>query len=202
MSFPAWITDPSSLLITEEGYNALPDEVARSIEVVDGKVIFCESPTREHQRVSLNLSWALKSARPASPCLEVLPDTDMYYDQIDTRVAGSDRRFTMRRPDITVHRCLPPGIRLTSSNVLVAIEIVSTNSQTDFIDKRGEYAAQRIPVYLIVILSGASVDSIEEYRLDWSGRSYQLATVHRGILDTDLPEGLKVSVPFTDLEAL
>lgn len=126
----------------------------------------------------------------------------MRYDLANMHVTESTRRFTMRRPDVAIHRCLDSGRRLTSSDVLVAIEIVSTNSETDFHDKKAEYAGQRIPVYLIVILSGASVESIEEYRLDWSGRNYQLAGVHRGSLNTDLPEGLKVSVPFTDLEAL
>ncbi|GAB2866333.1 hypothetical protein GCM10022221_78500 [Actinocorallia aurea] len=38
-------TDPASLQITEEQYERLPEEVARSIEVVNGMVIFCESPS-------------------------------------------------------------------------------------------------------------------------------------------------------------
>ncbi|MEQ4717581.1 Uma2 family endonuclease [Nonomuraea sp. B19D2] len=202
MSVPIWASDPESLLITEEEYEALPEDVARSVEVVDGRVIFCESPTPEHQRVSLNLAWALKSARPAAPCLDVLQDTDMRYDYANAHVAETGRRFTLRRPDITVLRCLEPGTRLTSASVLTVIEIVSTNSETDFNDKKAEYAAQRIPVYLIVVLAGARVHSIEEYRLDWSGRNYQLAAVHRDTLDVVLPKELKLRVPFAELERL
>ena len=200
MSLPAWATDPASLLITEEQYEALPEDVARSVEVVDGSVIFCESPTPEHQRVSLNLAWAIKSARPATPCVEVLQDTDMRYAHANSHVSDGVKRFTMRRPDISVLHCLKPGERLTSADVLAVIEISSSNSETDFNDKKAEYAAQRIPVYLIVVMDGATINSIEEYRLDWSGRSYQLVTVHRGGLETVLPEGLQVSVAFSVLE--
>jgi len=31
------------LLITEEGFEALPEEVRKQIEVIDGRVIFCPS---------------------------------------------------------------------------------------------------------------------------------------------------------------
>jgi hypothetical protein len=64
---PVWATDPSSLLITEEEYEALPAEICKSIEVVNGRVIFCESPSPSHQRVSRNLTMTFLAARPASP---------------------------------------------------------------------------------------------------------------------------------------
>jgi len=202
MSLPVWATDPSSLLITEEQYDALPEDLAHSIEVVDGSVIFCESPTLEHQRVSVNLTWAIRSARPSEPCIDVLQDTDMRYVHVNPHVSSEGRRFTMRRPDISVFWCVKPGAKLTSADVFVAVEISSTNSETDFVDKKAEYAARRIPVYLVVIVEGTTVNSVEEYRLDWSGRSYQLVTVHRGGLDVDLAEDFKVSVAFAVLEQL
>ena len=73
-------------------------------------------------------------------------------------------------------------------------------TEADFNDKRAEYAAQGIPVYLIVVMSGSEIDSIAEYRLDWSGRNYQLVTVHRRSLTTEVPEGMKLDVPFRQLE--
>jgi hypothetical protein len=51
-------------------------------------------------------------------------------------------------------------------------------------------------------MTGAEVDSIEEYRLDWSGRNYQLAAVHRTYLLTELPEGMKINAPFAELEQI
>ena len=96
MPLPAWASDPSSLLITEEEYEALPPEVCKSIEVVDGSVIFCESPSPRHQRVLKKLTRALEDARPDSgPRIDVLPDTDMYYLE-DRAVGDKAGRFTMQ----------------------------------------------------------------------------------------------------------
>ncbi|MEU5875984.1 Uma2 family endonuclease [Spirillospora sp. NPDC047279] len=174
---PVWATDPSSLLITEEEYEALPDEVCKSIEVVDGRVVFCESPTPEHQRASRDLTMALLAVRPPEPRLDVLQDTDMRYRHRNPHVARSGKRFTFRRPDISVLRCLDRGARLWSDDVITAVEITSSDDEVDFNDKRAEYAAQGIPVYLIVVMDGDRIGSVEEHRLDWSGRNYQLAAV-------------------------
>lgn len=205
MPLPAWATDPSSLLITEEEYRALPSEVCKSIEVVDGSVIFCESPSVEHQRVLRNLTRALMDARPGDgPRIDVVPDVDMYYVGQNSHVSDKGRRFTMRRPDISVLYCVERGAKLTSASVFTAVEIAGLDSrQRDFQDKKAEYAGQRIPVYLIVVLDAdEAVHSVEEYRLDWSGRNYQLAVVHRDVLDTELPEGMKLNVTFGDLEGV
>ncbi|HMD91785.1 MAG TPA: Uma2 family endonuclease [Trebonia sp.] len=200
MVFPVWATDPSSLLITEEEYEALPAEICKSIEVVNGRVIFCESPSPGHQRVSRNLTMIFLAARPGTPCIDVLQDTDMRYRHRNPHVVRAGKKFTFRRPDVAILRCLQPGALLWSDDVLVAVEITSSDDDVDFNDKRAEYAAQGIAVYLIVVMDGAGIDSIEEYRLDWSARNYQLAAVHRNSLVTELPEGMKIDVSRTDLE--
>jgi Uma2 family endonuclease len=179
--------------------------VCKSIEVVDGSVVFCASPSPEHQRVLRNLTSALYEARPSGgPCIDVLPEIDMYYVERNTHVGAKGRRFTMRRPDISVLYCLDRGAKLTSTNVFTAVEIAGSDSrQRDFQDKKAEYAGQRIPMYLIIVLDpNEAIHSVEEYRLDWSGRSYQLATVHRDVLDTELPEGMKLNVTFSELESV
>ncbi|MEU8118570.1 Uma2 family endonuclease [Spirillospora sp. NPDC049024] len=205
MPLPAWATDPYSLLVTEEEYEALPAEVCRSIEVVDGAVVVCASPSPRHQRILRNLTRALVDARPSGgPCIDVLPDTDMFY--VEQNAHGSDKGqwFTMRRPDISVLYCLEGTARLTSANVFTTVEIAGADSrQRDFQDKKAEYAGQRIPVYLIVVLDASeAISVVEEYRLDWSGRSYQLAAVHHRVLSTELPEGMKVNVAFSELEGV
>jgi hypothetical protein len=53
---------------------------------------------------------------------------------------------------------------------------------------------------LIVVMDEADIDSVAEYRLDWSGRNYQLVAVHRQSLTTELPEGMKLDVRFSQLE--
>jgi Uma2 family endonuclease len=50
--------------ITEEQYRALNEEISRTIEVVFGHVIKCESPTPRHNRIARRLANALESARP------------------------------------------------------------------------------------------------------------------------------------------
>jgi hypothetical protein len=63
--------------ITQEQYHALNEEISRTIEVVFGHVIKCESPTPRHNRIARRLANALEPARPpADPCLTV--DTDAY----------------------------------------------------------------------------------------------------------------------------
>ncbi|ROO88999.1 Uma2 family endonuclease [Actinocorallia herbida] len=200
MRLPVWATDPASMLITEEQYEALPADIARTIEVVDGRVIFCQSPTPEHRTVSFNLTAALKGARPKGPCVAVLQDTDMWYVYANVRKSAEGKHFTLRRPDVSVLWCLKPRARMTSADVFVAIEISSTNTETDFADKKAEYARQGIEVYLIVVMAESRIHSVEEYRLDWSKRNYQLAAVHREALRTSLPEGMLIDVSFTELE--
>jgi Uma2 family endonuclease len=188
------------MLITEAEYEALPSEVCKSVEVVDGVVVFCASPTPAHQRVSRNLTMALLMARPPSPYIDVLQDIDMRFRHRNSHVVRGRKQFTLRRPDVVVLRCLQPGALLWSDDVIVAIEITPSDDDRDFNDKRAEYAAQSIPVYLIVVVIGSEIDSIEEYRLDWSDHNYQLTTVHGRSLTTELPEGMKLDVPFPQLE--
>jgi hypothetical protein len=64
---------------------------------------------------------------------------------------------------------------------------------------RAGYAAQGIPVYLIVVLDGTQIDSIEEHRIDWSAWNYQLVAVHRESLVVELPEAVKINVSFGEL---
>lgn len=202
MTQPVWATDPSILLISEEQYDALPEDVAHRVEVVEGNVIFCQSPTPEHQMVAFRLQTALMAARPSEPCVQVFQGTDMTFAFVNAHITDERKKFTLRRPDVSVLRCIERGSKMTSADVLVAVEITSTNEDTDFIDKKAEYAFQRIPVFLIVVMENTRIHSVEEYRLDWAGRAYLLAAVHRGALSTELPEGIKVDVSFGALEEM
>jgi len=64
MSVPAdwyrWIPEQ----ITTEEYAALPEEFCRSIEVIDGHIVKCESPSRVHNRVAFNLTQIEGRLRP------------------------------------------------------------------------------------------------------------------------------------------
>ncbi|MCW2942293.1 MAG: hypothetical protein JWN00_5278 [Actinomycetia bacterium] len=40
-TLPSWTSDPESLNITEEVYDALPDDIRKLIEVIGGNVVLC-----------------------------------------------------------------------------------------------------------------------------------------------------------------
>ncbi len=65
-------------VITEEEYEALPESVSRTIEVVYGRVIRCEPPSPEHNRIARRLANAIEAARsPVDPCMVVDTDIDV-----------------------------------------------------------------------------------------------------------------------------
>lgn len=198
MTLPIWAADPESLLLTEEQYEELPDHVRRSIEVIDNHVIFLHSGTVEHSRVARRLADVIERARPPAPCIAVSTEVDMHYGKRYTDAQGN--LFSFRRPDVTVHRCLERGARLDTRAALIVIEVVSPGSErTDRIQKVAEYAREQVPVYLIVTLDDKLyVKHIEEYRLDWSRRAYQLVTVHDSELD--LTDPFPFSVTFAELD--
>ncbi|WP_378734427.1 Uma2 family endonuclease [Nocardia brasiliensis] len=194
---PAWATDPEMLLIDEEGYAALPAEVQKQIEVIDGRVIFCRSGSVEHNIVARRLANGFDAARPAEPCTRVVTDFEMHYLKVRPNSPG----FSFRRPDVTVHRCISRGQKLDTSDVMLVVEVVSPGSEyIDTVDKRAEYAAEGIPVYLVVHLDDElRVKIIQEYRLDWASGSYRQAEPHQEVLV--LKEPFPVEIPFSAIDA-
>ncbi len=172
--------------ITAQEYEALPEDFCRTIEVIDGHIVKCESASRLHNRVGRRLASVLEEGRKPEPCLMV--ETD-----VDVRI--SDVPLNFRRPDITVHRCLPNDRRLYAADATLVVEIVSPDSsfRTDTVDKKAAYAAAGIPVYLIVFLTEAQdgIEQIEEYRLS-EGR-YHLVCLHTRRLSLDTPVAVDVA---------
>ena len=77
MSRPGWFDDLPDYL-SEAEYRDLPEDIARTIEIVHGHVIRCESPVPRHNRIARRLLFALESARsPSGPCLTVETEIDV-----------------------------------------------------------------------------------------------------------------------------
>jgi Uma2 family endonuclease len=192
MTTPDWYSLPET--ITEDDYEALPEDVCRTIEVVYGHVIRCQSPSPEHNRVARRLANAIESARsPAGPCMKV--DTDI--DVVLWRVPG----FTFRRPDVVVYECLEvPGIKPPASRTKLVAEITSPSTkQEDLVDKVAQYAAAGIPIYLVVIMDDKyEILGIREFHLAATG-TYRLHAEHRGILRLEYP--VRADIAFSDLLA-
>jgi Uma2 family endonuclease len=181
-----WIPDQ----ITARDYELLPPEFCRTIEVIDGHIVKCESPSRLHNRVARRMAAHMEAARKPEPCLMVETDVD---------VRLSDVPLSLRRPDVVVYRCLDDDARLYADDTVLVVEIVSPDSShhTDTVEKKAAYAAAGIPVYLIVFLTepGDGIEQIEEYRLS-EGR-YHLVCLHTRRLTVDVP--IPVDVAFGEL---
>jgi Uma2 family endonuclease len=192
MSRPRWFDElPESM--TEAEYHDLPEEVARTIEIVYGHVIKCESPVPRHNRIARRLSYALESARPpAGPCLTVETEIDVVLWRVP--------RFTFRRPDVVVYECLDdPARKPTAQETVMAVEVTSpTTAQEDLLDKKTQYASAGIPLYLVIVLTEKyDIAEILEFHLDAAASAYRLYAVHRSVLDLEQP--VRLSLPIADL---
>ncbi|MGY5277183.1 Uma2 family endonuclease [Nocardia gipuzkoensis] len=181
-----WIPDQ----ITARDYELLPSDFCRTIEVVDGHIVKCESPSRLHNRVARRMAAHMEAARKPEPCLMVETDVDVRLSNVP---------LSLRRPDVVVYRCLDDDARLYADDTVLVVEIVSPDSShhTDTVEKKAAYAAAGIPVYLIVFLTepGDGIEQIEEYRLS-EGR-YHLVCLHTRRLTVDVP--IPVDVAFGEL---
>lgn len=192
MSRPRWFDElPESM--TEAEYRDLPEEVARTIEIVYGHVIKCESPVPRHNRIARRLSYALESARPpAGPCLTVETEIDVVLWRVP--------RFTFRRPDVVVYECLDdPAGKPTAQETVMVVEVTSpTTAQEDLLDKKAQYANAGIPLYLVIVLTEKyDIAEILEFHLDAATSAYRLYAVHRSVLDLEQP--VRLSLPIAGL---
>jgi Uma2 family endonuclease len=98
-----------------------------------------------------------------------------------------------------VSRCTDKDARLFARDTLMVVEVVTPASgYTDTVDKLAEYAYEGIPLYLLAFLEGDPyLKMIQEYRLDWPSRTYQLAHTHMDELTLNDP--FPVRIPFGEL---
>lgn len=126
MATPPWYESLPEVM-SEAEYRALPEDIARSIEVVHGHVIKCESPAPRHNRIARRLAGSLEAARSMSgPCLSVETDIDVVLWRVP--------KFTFRRPDVVVYRCLDnPGQKPDESQTLAVVEVSSPGTVRDLV---------------------------------------------------------------------
>lgn len=137
---------PQPALVTAEEYEALPEEIAQAIEIVDGCVAYCAAPTPDHQTAGRRLANMLEhhsreAMRKGHECFTVTTGVDLRL---------RDLPLLNRRPDVGLYRCLDRerDERLRAEHALLVVEIVSPGSETqDTTDKLGEYAKAGIPHY-------------------------------------------------------
>jgi Uma2 family endonuclease len=174
---------PQREQITAEDYERLPEEICRAIEIVDGRIVYSEAPSRQHRLAARRLANLIEQAARAAMarggrCLTVNIDVDLRLRDVP---------LLHRRPDVVVYQCLDDDERLRAEHAQLVIEIVSTWSQTsDEVDKLGEYARAGIPHYWIVRLDNNGVAVVERYQLDHATSQYK----HVGTFMKDEPGSL------------
>jgi Uma2 family endonuclease len=178
----SWLREAMSApIVSMDTYLEMPEDLSRTIEVVDGMIVHCESPSENHQGIQQALVNALGEAarkldRRFGTCHRVRGDLDVLLTEVP---------FHFKRPDVVLYRCLPEDRsgrwsgKPVASDVLIVLEIVSQHSiSADTAEKRIEYAAAGIPHYWIVRMAqedGPAV-SVERLRLT-SDRHYVLEQI-------------------------
>jgi Uma2 family endonuclease len=186
-AWPDWLDLPDGLSAAQ--YDALPEEICRRIEVVDGAIIVSAAPRRLHQVIGRRLANALEAACGSG--LAVATDVDLRLRDVP---------LLNRRPDIVVYDAsLPDDAVLRPQHRVLAVEVMSPGSvTTDQTDKPAEYAAAGIGHYWRAELDPAeSVLSVFCYRLDPTTGSYASAGVHSGKMTVSDP--LSVTIDLTTL---
>jgi Uma2 family endonuclease len=183
-ALPDWMDLPNGL--SAQDYEALPEEICRRIEIVDGAVIVNAAPRRQHQDICRRLANALEAA--CGPALAVSMDVDLRLRDIP---------LLNRRPDAVVYDAsLPDDAVLRPQHCVLVVEVMSPGSvTTDQTDKPAEYAAAGIRHYWRVEHDPAeSVLSVFCYRLDPTTGTYASAGVHSGKMTVTDPVSVTVDL--------
>lgn len=186
-ALPDWMDLPDGLSAQE--YEALPEDICRRIEIVDGAIIVNAAPRRLHQDICRRLANILEAA--CRPALAVSTDVDLRLRDIP---------LLNRRPDVVVYDgSLPDDAALRPRHCILVVEVMSPGSvTTDQTDKPAEYAAAGIPHYWRVEHDPAeSILSVFCYRHDPTTGTYASAGVHSGKITVTDP--VSVTIDLTTL---
>ncbi len=81
----------------------------------------------------------------------------------------------------------------------MVVEVTSpSTAREDLLDKKAQYAAAGIPLYLAIVLDEKyDIVDIREFHLDAAASTYRLHAVHRSVLDLEQP--VRLTLPISDL---
>ncbi|WIV52937.1 Uma2 family endonuclease [Amycolatopsis nalaikhensis] len=142
--------------VTAADYAALPEDVCRRVEIVDGAVVVLPAPLRSHQLLARRLADVLE----ANSGLELAVVTGA-----DLRI--QEAPLVKRRPDIAVYDARVPDEQvLRPADCQVVVEVMSSGSATaDRLGKPAEYAATSIGHYWRIEVG----DSSASFAMCWTG---------------------------------
>ena len=184
---PDWMSShPDGL--TAADYEALPEDISRRIEIVDGAIVVNAAPRRPHQTVSRRLATALEAALESAG-----GDLAVDYD-IDLRLR--DVPLLNRRPDLVVFDAtLDDDAVLRPEHCLLVVEVMSPGSVTaDQIDKPAEYASSGIAHFWRVEFDDNRSAVVYRYRFDPTTRCYALVGVDTEKLSVTDPVAVTIDL--------
>ncbi|MCW2938098.1 MAG: hypothetical protein JWN00_1083 [Actinomycetia bacterium] len=205
----SWIREATgSPEMTMDLYLEMPEDLSRQIEVEDGRIVHCESPSPSHQRIARNLIQALmditeKQNREDRTCREVNGELDVLFAEVP--------RFHYRRPDVIVYRCVPKNRggrwkdKPVASDVLIAVEVVSRATITEDLDtKRRLYARAGIPHYWIIRMAGDDGLAVSLERLRLTADQTYVSSGHalrdRDLSAVDTIDPFQISITWAQLD--
>src|SRR5438067_10738686 len=101
--------------LTAADYEALPEELCRSIEIVDGAIVVSPAPRRTHQILARRLANVLEEG--AGPAFAVATDVDLRLQDVP---------LWNRRPDVVVYDAsLTADAVLRPEHCCLVVEIMS-----------------------------------------------------------------------------
>ncbi|HEY3611895.1 MAG TPA: Uma2 family endonuclease [Pseudonocardiaceae bacterium] len=180
-ALPDWMTShPDGL--TAADYDALPEEICRRIEIVDGGVVVNVAPCRAHQHLVRHFATALGT---------VLNERLAVTFNVDLRLVGVP--LLNRRPDVVVYDAsLADDEVLRPRHCVLVVEVMSPGSvTTDRFDKPAEYAAAGIEHFWRIEMSDHG-PTVFRYRLDPTTRTYSSAGVDDGTMAVTEPVAMTV----------
>jgi Uma2 family endonuclease len=178
---PDWMV-PSHEGLTVADYEALPEDVCRQIEIVDGKVLASPSPRRAHRHIAHNLVAALKAV--TKPAFTAVEDVDLRLRDVP---------LLNRWPDVVVYEAsLQDDEVLRPEHCLLVVEIMSpTSVTTDQVEKPAEYALAGIR-YFWRVEHDDQVINLFRYELDPMTRTYALVGLDKDKMSIKDPVALEL----------
>jgi Uma2 family endonuclease len=187
-ALPDWmVLTPQGLSVAD--YEALPEEVCRRIEIVDGAIVVNAAPRRPHQTIVRRLTNVLETASGSALAVD--------FD-IDLRLR--DVPLLNRRPDIVVYdSSLDSDAVLRPQHCLLLVEVMLPGSLTaDQIDKPAEYASAGIAhFWRVENVDNPGALTIFHYRLDPTTGTY--VSVGASVDKLVISDPFDLSVNFTEL---
>jgi Uma2 family endonuclease len=146
---------------------ALPEELARQIELHDGRVVLVRTGPARHQRFYRRLAHALELCARADT--RERPDHCWQVD-VETNVFFNGDKSDFRTPDFMVYRCQDSGEDdIHARDVILAGKVLSPANSLNAIEaKKAKYASADIPWYWEADLEGDAIAAIRAYALELS----------------------------------